>query len=275
MITTLKIRPIDKIVIAFLLTIWIGVWLGYYFFIPGFTYIHTANVLQALIHWDAGWYLDIAQHGYKYNGNDLMQQNIAFFPLYPIIMKFFGQFFGLRNGIATVLPALFIGITSIYAFHALASTILKENASLFATAAYALYPRATFFVSAYPTSIMNLLVILAFLSLNRKKYFMAAIATGISTAAGALLVFLSATMILAYTKEFMVQIKKGMISRIAQLILFAILSIFGIVFFIPYQHLAFGNAFAFVEVQKAWGYQSNLQRIINVVVLSPIFGGGV
>lgn len=150
MITTLKIRSIDKIVIAFLLTIWIGVWLGYYFFIPGFTYIHTANVLQALIHWDAGWYLDIAQHGYTYNGNDLMQQNIAFFPLYPIIMKFFGQFFGLRNGIATVLPALFIGITSIYAFHALASTILKENASLFATAAYALYPGATFFCVSLP-----------------------------------------------------------------------------------------------------------------------------
>lgn len=80
MITTLKIRPIDKIVIAFLLTIWIGIWLGYYFFIPGVTYNHTANVLQALIHWDAGWYLDIAQHGYQYNGNDLMQQNIAFFP---------------------------------------------------------------------------------------------------------------------------------------------------------------------------------------------------
>ncbi|PKY11199.1 hypothetical protein B1757_05260, partial [Acidithiobacillus marinus] len=236
----MKIRPIDKIVIAFLLTIWIGIWLGYYFFIPGVTYNYnnTANILQAMIHWDAGWYLDIVQHGYHYNGNDLLQQNIAFFPLYPIIMKFFGQFFGLHNGIATVLPALFIGITSIYAFHALAKTLLNENASLFATAAYALYPGATFFASAYPTSIMNLLVILTFLSLRKKKYFMAAIATGISTAAGALLVFLSATITLVYAKELMFKKNIRMSSRIAQLILLGFLSISGIAGFMLYQQLA-------------------------------------
>jgi hypothetical protein len=133
--------------------------------------------------------MDIVQHGYSYNGNPNVQQNIAFFPLYPIIMKVLGQLFGLQNGVATIFPALFFGVASIYAFHALARTRLHENASLFATAAYALYPGATFFVSAYPTSIMNLLVIITFLAFNKKRYFIAAIAAGVSTAGGALLVF--------------------------------------------------------------------------------------
>ncbi|MGC9205467.1 hypothetical protein [Acidithiobacillus sp.] len=270
----IKTKPVDQIVITFLFTIWAGIWLSQYFFIPNATYDQIPNIMQSLIHWDAGWYMDIVQHGYSYNGNPNVQQNIAFFPLYPIIMKVLGQLFGLQNGVATIFPALFFGVASIYAFHALARTRLHENASLFATAAYALYPGATFFVSAYPTSVMNLLVIATLLAFNRKKYFLAAIAAGISTAGGALLVFLSATITLAYANKIMFEKNQQKISGFFQVIFFATLSLFGIIGFMLYQQIAFGNALAFVDVQKAWGYKSIVDRIINLVTLSPIFGGG-
>lgn len=41
-----------------------------------------------------------------------------------------------------------------------------------------------------------------------------------------------------------------------------------------YQQIYFGNALAFIDVQKAWGYKSIIDRIINLITLSPIFGGG-
>ncbi|MBU2843807.1 hypothetical protein [Acidithiobacillus thiooxidans] len=64
------------------------------------------------------------------------------------------------------------------------------------------------------------------------------------------------------------------ISGFFQVIFFATLSLFGIIGFMLYQQIAFGNALAFVDVQKAWGYKSIVDRIINLVTLSPIFGGG-
>ncbi len=270
----IKIKPVDQIVVTFLLTIWVGIWLSQYFFIPDATYNHIPNIVKSLIHWDAGWYMNIAQHGYSYNGNPMIQQNIAFFPLYPTVMKVLGELFGLHNGVATIFPALFLGVVSIYAFHALAKTRLNENASLFATAAYSLYPGSTFFISAYPTSSMNLLVIITLLAFSQKKYFMAAIAAGISTAGGALLVFLSATITLAYANKIMAQKNKMIASRFSQLILFGFLSLSGIIGFMLYQQIAFGNALAFIDVQKAWGYKSIIDRIVNLITLSPIFGGG-
>lgn len=41
-----------------------------------------------------------------------------------------------------------------------------------------------------------------------------------------------------------------------------------------YQQLTFGNALAFVDVQKAWGSVPIFQRIMHLITLSPIFGGG-
>ena len=35
--------------------------------------------------WDSGWYFDIARHGYYANPNG--QSSIAFFPLYPMLMR--------------------------------------------------------------------------------------------------------------------------------------------------------------------------------------------
>jgi 4-amino-4-deoxy-L-arabinose transferase-like glycosyltransferase len=130
-----KINPTSWIIFIFLMTGWFGIWLGYYFFTHGHNYNHSHNIIKALIHWDAGWYMDIVQHGYNYNGNPNLQQNIAFFPLYPIIMKLFSLLFGLRNGISTIIPSLAIGIISIYTFHTLAAIKLTKKGALFATAA--------------------------------------------------------------------------------------------------------------------------------------------
>ena len=43
----------------------------------------TRNLLAR---WDAFWYFDITTHGYRWNGNPLEQQNVVFFPLFPVLM---------------------------------------------------------------------------------------------------------------------------------------------------------------------------------------------
>ena len=47
--------------------------------------------------WDAGWYLAIARDGYRFDPNYHRQQNIAFFPAYPWLMRLGGPIFGRRT----------------------------------------------------------------------------------------------------------------------------------------------------------------------------------
>ena len=40
-----------------------------------------------LLRFDTGWYLRIAREGYSYNGNDLIEQPVVFYPLYPLLSR--------------------------------------------------------------------------------------------------------------------------------------------------------------------------------------------
>ncbi len=44
--------------------------------------------------WDAGWYLGIARTGYEYDRRARGQQNVVFFPAYPLLMRTAGIFLG-------------------------------------------------------------------------------------------------------------------------------------------------------------------------------------
>ena len=43
-------------------------------------------------HFDSGWYEQIARHGYQYVVDSRV--NIAYFPVYPMLMRYVGRLFG-------------------------------------------------------------------------------------------------------------------------------------------------------------------------------------
>jgi hypothetical protein len=64
--------------------------------------------------WDTGWYMNIAQNGYTPNSLHQVisqQTNIAFFPLYPLLMKFLGSVTG-SNYLAGLIISNFCLIVS-------------------------------------------------------------------------------------------------------------------------------------------------------------------
>ena len=54
-----------------------------------FEYQRFAEIFAA---WDSGWYFDIARHGYYWHANH--QSSVAFFPLYPMLMRLAAWPFG-------------------------------------------------------------------------------------------------------------------------------------------------------------------------------------
>ena len=58
--------------------------------------IYDNDFLDLPARWDTGWYLGIANEGYQFDPNygPAVQQNIAFFPAFPISIRTLSPFFG-------------------------------------------------------------------------------------------------------------------------------------------------------------------------------------
>jgi hypothetical protein len=74
---------------------------------------HFNNELLNLpVRWDAGWYLQIVTDGYRYTpGDPTVQQNIVFFPAYPMLMRVVGRLLG-GEMTGYVAAGMFISIAS-------------------------------------------------------------------------------------------------------------------------------------------------------------------
>ena len=68
--------------------------IGYPDEVPNFR-ASNSEALNLPARWDAGWYLNIASGGYRWDPqHQERQQNIAFFPGYPVAIYLLGRFFG-------------------------------------------------------------------------------------------------------------------------------------------------------------------------------------
>ncbi len=147
------------------------------------------------LRWDTGWYLNIAMEGYRWNPDDQGQQNIAFFPGYPLVTEGVATLLG-AQGVFTPpldrppavamrqLQQLFLGsalLVSIFSFgwgliwlYRLAREHLDEAATRATLLLLAAYPFAVFFSAAYTESLMLLAVVASFYQFRHEKWIPAA-----------------------------------------------------------------------------------------------------
>jgi len=66
------------------------------------------DLVNLPLRWDAGWYLSVARIGYMWTPRDVgRQQNVAFFPAFPMAMRTMGRLFG-GSGVAYLYGGLAI-----------------------------------------------------------------------------------------------------------------------------------------------------------------------
>jgi hypothetical protein len=108
--------------------------------------------------WDSGWYFDIAQRGYYWSESG--QSSLAFFPLYPLLMRALAWPFGGGDralwvaGIALAYLCLFLGLTVL---HRLTETHFGGREAARRSVLYvAVFPFAYFFTQVYTESLFLL-----------------------------------------------------------------------------------------------------------------------
>jgi hypothetical protein len=147
------------------------------------------------LRWDTGWYLNIAMEGYYWEAENDGQQNIAFFPGYPLVTEGVATLLGAQAvfrppldrppAVAiAALQQLFIGsalLVSLLSFgwgmvwlYRLTREYLDEPATRAALLLMAAYPFAVFFSAAYTESLMLLAVAASFYQFRHEKWASAA-----------------------------------------------------------------------------------------------------
>lgn len=165
--------------------------------------IYDNEFLDLPARWDTGWYLTIATEGYQYVANAPAdyQQNIAFFPAYPMSMRYLSVLFGrqvLWTGVLISLVAFFIALTY---FLRLARDLLgDEGQAMTAVTLLALYPFAVFFSAAYTEGLFLLAMLGAVYHFHKNQLWrsvMWGLLCGLTRPNGALLSIVLALMAIA------------------------------------------------------------------------------
>ena len=133
--------------------------------------IYGNDVLDMPARYDAGWYLGIAVEGYSWDPTITGQQNIAFMPALPMLMRFGGRLIGghpLWAGQFLVLAACLWAF--VYVFRLARSALGDAEQAAWAVALMAAYPFAVFFSAVYTESIFLLCAAGGFYHLGRQEY---------------------------------------------------------------------------------------------------------
>lgn len=207
-------------------------------------------LLRPLFRWDAGWYLSVAQKGYSYNGNPRQQQNINFFPLYPLTCRLCRAITGLSIPLCAFLLsnlAFFVGLT---AFYALATREIGSEGARSATLLLAFFPGSFFFSTMYTESFFLAFSVLAFSAFRKQQFILGGMWAGLGTATRVTGVLLFVPLLF---EAFSCRKDRRIWWRV---ILAGLLTASGIGTFMVWQWVAFGDPLAFSRVQQqAWGSQ--------------------
>jgi hypothetical protein len=139
--------------------------------------IYSHDLLDLPGRWDTGWYMDIAIRGYnwdRYAPAD-SQQNIAFFPAFPMLMRHLSSVLGrqpLWTGVGISLVAFFIGL--VYFLRLARDQLGDEDRAVTAITLLAVYPFAVFYSAAYTEGLFFLTLIAAVYHFRRDRLWHAA-----------------------------------------------------------------------------------------------------
>jgi hypothetical protein len=147
--------------------------------------------------WDAGWYLQIANPGtgylYDNRGGADIQQNIVFWPAYPLTVRVVALLLGNNKGsflLAGTVVSLMAFLGALVYVYVLARDHLSEEQSSVAVWLLAAYPFAFFYGAVYTESLFLLAATGAFYHLTHRHFARAglwALIVGLTRANGCLL----------------------------------------------------------------------------------------
>lgn len=248
---------------------------------PGFL-IHQpeSNLLTAYASWDGAWYADIVRSGYKYDPKE--GSHVVFFPIYPSLASLVSWI----TGASPELALLLISHTALIGSLAVLKLYLADrfphwapDRRDFVVIAMLCLPCSAFLRMAYSESLFLLFILVALYGVQRQWHpWEVAVCFGAASgvrAVGAGLVLVS--VYYAWTNAPATTLTASPLApvwRLARCLFMIPLSLWGLIGFMTYLYLEFGDPFVFQSNHVHYDSRSGLpvdQKLWNLITLEPIW----
>lgn len=170
--------------------------------------IYRTSAYEHLIHWDSGWYRDIATHGYGStrvvpDGRSL--SDYAFFPLYPALERAVSELTGLRILDSGILISAVASIVAAGGIYAIGRQVFDERVALVLVVLWSALPIAIVQSMAYTESLVTALSAWALYSILRGRF----IAAGVLASLAGLTRPIGGAVVLAVVLSAVVELHSG------------------------------------------------------------------
>lgn len=238
-------------------------------------YVPTSS-WELFLHWDGIYYRSIALLGYEYTPNDGKEHSIAFFPLYPLLIRAL-MAFGVPFVIAGILINNLAFLAALYVLYIWTKEFHDRNTARWATAVMAWCPLSLFCTVVYTEGLFLFFSTAALRAFDRHNYGWTAIWGALATATRSTGMTLIPAFLLVAWRE-----RRPVAAYAA-----ALATGIGLLLFSGYLAIHFGDPLAFVHIQHEWrrvstGWPALVKDfvtfgkdwILNLYRFGLIFGGG-
>ena len=207
---------------------------------------------------DGVHYLSIAQNGY-------LRYQEAFFPFYPLLVRFLAKTIFFDNYLWS---GLFIShlafFASLIVFYKLASLEFGEKVAKMAVVGLLIFPTSFFFGSFYTESLFLLLILASFYAAKKEKWLWAGIFGGLASTTKLVGVFLLPALLWQYWRLHKDKFNNLTMKQFSNLF-WLLLVPSGLISYMLYLSNLVGDSLAFIHAQPAFG----AQRTGGEVILLP------
>lgn len=196
---------------------------------------------RAFVHWDALWWLSVAEVGYVADPKLKAEQNVVFYPLFPLLIRAV-TYLGIPLVPASLLVANGLMLLATCLLYRVVARRSGVSAARWTLGFWLTFPTAFFSVVPYSESLLALLSVLALQTLLDQKYVASGLWCGLASAVKNQGVIIAGALLTPFISG----------PRRGRAFVGMICSGFGLLGYMGYLYHYYGDPFLFVTIQKAW-----------------------
>jgi len=200
------------------------------------------DIISLWNRWDAPHYIDIAKNGYTNVGEG--RYFIVFLPFYPFMIRLLATFIG-NYEVSALLISNIASIFACFYLYKLAKLDYSHNTALKSVFFFSVFPTAYFLIAGYTESLFLLLTIGCFYYARKAKWLSAGVMGMLASATRITGLILLPSVLYEYLSQ---NSKPG--SRSIKGFFCLGVICFGFISYLVLNHVVFGNAFAFLEIEQ-------------------------
>jgi len=257
------------------LLIFLAGWLSSLVVLKSKWYFNPQSTIDLFLRWDSGWYLSIVQNGYFFFPGE--ESSVAFFPLYPSLVKIFSFSYLDARITGFVLSNVALFLAMIYLFRLINLDYEDKTISLNSVIFALIFPASFFFSIFYSESLFLFLSVGCFYYARKNRWFLASLFGYFAALTKPLGVFIFIPILIEYFAP--TSFTDFKLSKIKRNVLYLLLIPAGLLTYMTYLYIEFKQPLAFLEAEAAWGrgFGLALLKLATDSIYDPfyrlIFGG--